>query len=167
MEKIKKQFFGNRYYLVALVLGIFIIFMVYALASQRTQRQSNEDKFQTTSGAYVDITIDDIQREMMEFQSLDPSSDAKAIKYAEITQKLNFLESKGKWLTDVDNLKNILQTEYYKGFNIVYIKNLNQFDDTTSGRKTKILTLNSAETTRLGDIHSIQVPQNMMIAGTK
>jgi hypothetical protein len=166
-QKIKKQFFGNRYYLVALIFGLLIIFMIYALASQRTKTQSNEEKFQTSSGTYVDITIDDIQREMMEFQALDPSSDTKAQKYSEISQKLEFLESKGKWLEDVDQLKSILQTDYYKGFNIVYIKDLNQFDDSTNGRKTRILNLNSAELSRLGDLHSIQVPQNMMIAGTK
>jgi hypothetical protein len=141
--------------------------MIYSLASQRTKSQSNEEKFQTSSGTYVDITIDDIQREMMEFQSIDSSSDEKAIKYAEISQKLSFLESKGKWLEDVDKLKSILQTDYYQGFDIVYIKDLNRFDDSTNGRKTRILNLNSAELSRLGDLHTIQVPQNMMIAGTK
>jgi hypothetical protein len=167
VQKIKKHFFGNRYYLIALLLGLLIIFMIYALASQWTTTQSNEDKFLTTSGTYVDITIDDIQREMLEFQALLAGDDAKAIKYAEINQKLDFLESKGKWVEDIAQLKNILQTEYYKGFNIIYIKNLSQFDDTSSGRRTRILTLNSAETSRLGDIHSIQVPQQMMIGGTK
>jgi hypothetical protein len=167
IQKLKKQFLGNRYYLVALILGLLIIFMMYALASQWTSSQSNEEKFQTQSGTYIDITIDDIQREMMDFQALDPSSDAKAIAYAEISQKLEFLESKGKWLEDVEKLKTILQSDYYKGFNIVYIKNLTQFDDVVSGRKTRILNFNNAELSRLGDVHSIQVPQNMMIGGTK
>jgi hypothetical protein len=167
IKKFKKQLLGNRYYVIALILGILIIFMVYALASQRTKSESNENKFQTTSGVYIDITIEDIQREMMEFQSLDPTSDAKAIKYAEIAQKLEFLESKGKWIEDVQQLKDVLQTDYYKGFNIAYIKNLSQFDDNTNGRKTRILTFNAAETSRLGTLHSIQVPQNMMIGGEK
>jgi hypothetical protein len=167
VQKIKKQFLGNRYYLVALILGLLIIFMIYALTSQWTKEQSNEEKFQTSSGTYVDITIEDIQKEMMEFQALEAGDSTKAIKYSEITQKLSFLESKGKWLEDVEQLRTILQSEYYKGFNIVYIKNLNQFDDNTNGRNTKILTLNSAEITRLGDLHSIQVPQRIMIGGTK
>ncbi|MDR2415173.1 MAG: hypothetical protein LBD75_00730 [Candidatus Peribacteria bacterium] len=167
IQKLKKHLLGNRYYLVALLLGLLIIFMVYALASQWTSSQSNEEKFQTQSGTYIDITIDDIQREMMEFQALDASSDTKSVKYAEISQKLAFLEEKGKWIEDVEHLKTILQSEYYKGFNIIYIKNLNQFDDITSGRKTKILTFNTAELSRLGELHSIQIPQNMMIGGTK
>ncbi|MDR2190799.1 MAG: hypothetical protein LBP53_06600, partial [Candidatus Peribacteria bacterium] len=167
LQKVKKQLLSNRYYLVALILGLLIIFMVYALASQWTTTQSNEEKFQTQSGTYIDITIDDIQKEMMEFQALDASSDTKAIKYAEIGQKLDFLESKGKWLEDVEKLKTILQSDYYKGFNIVYIKNLSQFDDVVSGRKTRILTFNSAELSRLGELRSIQVPQKIMIGGSK
>ncbi|MDR0370035.1 MAG: hypothetical protein LBH96_06140 [Candidatus Peribacteria bacterium] len=167
IKKFKKQVLGNRYYLIALILGILIIFMIYSLASQRTTTESNENKFQTASGVYIDITIEDIQKEMMEFQSLDPTSDAKAIKYAEIAQKLDFLESKGKWLEDVQQLKDVLQTDYYKGFNIAYIKNLSQFDDNTNGRKTRILTFNTAETSRLGSLHSIQVPQNIMIGGDR
>jgi hypothetical protein len=152
---------------VALFLGLLIIFMVYALASQWTKQQSNEEKFQTSSGTYVDITLEDIQKEMMEFQALAAEDDAKAIKYSEITQKLSFLESKGKRLEDVEKLKTILQSEYYKGFNIVYIKNLSQFDDNTNGRKTRILTLNSVELSRLGDLHSLWMPQHLMIGGTK
>ncbi|MDR0607847.1 MAG: hypothetical protein LBG52_05950 [Candidatus Peribacteria bacterium] len=167
VQKLRKQFFGNRYYLVALFLGLLIIFMVYALASQWTKEQSNEEKFQTASGTYVDITIEDIQKEMMGFQALEAGDDAKAIKYSEITQKLSFLESKGKRLEDVERMRTILQSEYYKGFNIIYIKNLSQFDDNTNGRKTKILTFNNAELSRLGDLHSLQVPQHLMIGGTK
>ena len=167
IKKFRKQILGNKYYIIALILGIPIIFMFYALLSQRTVSESNENKFQTSSGVYIDITIEDIQKEMMEFQSLYPTGDAKAIKYAEITQKLDFLDSKGKWIEDVQQLKDILQTDYYKGFNIAYIKNLSQFDDNTNGRKTKILTFNNAETSRLGALHSIQVPQNIMIGGDK
>ena len=166
VKNFKKQFLGNKYYIVALLLGLLIIFMVYALASQWTKGQSNEDKFPTGSG-YVEVTIDGIQKEMMEFQALDPSSDAKAIKYSEISQKLAFLESKGKWLEDVAQLRRILQSDYYKGFNIIYIENLTQFDSNTNGRKTGILTFNNAETSRLGTLHSIQVPQNIMIGGEK
>lgn len=149
LRMIKRQILGNRYYLIALILGLLIIFMLYALVSQRITSQSSENKFQTQSGEYIDVTIEDIQKEMLDFQSLEPSSDIKAIKYAEIKQKLEFLESKGKRLEDVEQLKSILQSEYYKGFNIVYIKNLSQFDDTVSGRKTKILTFNNAEISRL------------------
>jgi len=138
--------------------------MVYALASQRTKNQSNEDKFPTQSG-YVTVTIDDIQQEMLDFQALDASSDLKAIKYDEINQKLSFLEEKGKWLEDVARLREILEEEYYKGFNIYPINTLSKFDDLN--RKTRILTFNSAELSRLGDLHSIQIPQQMMIAGSK
>lgn len=128
---------------------------------------STEDKFQTQSGEYIDITIDDIQKEMLEFQTLDASSDAKSIKYAEITQKLDFLASKGKRIEDVTTLRKVLQSEYYKGFDIVHITSLEQFDDPTNGRKTRVLTFNSAETSRLGELHSITVPKNIMIGGTK
>ncbi|MBQ7074117.1 hypothetical protein IJM86_03510 [bacterium] len=99
---------------------------------------------------------------MAEFQNLDPSSPEKSLTYSEIMQKLDFIESKGKWLQDVKQLKTILQAEYYKGFNIIPIEKLTQF---TNG--SRILAFNSSELEKLGTLHSVFIPKNIAIAGSK
>ncbi len=160
LQKIKKSVTVNRYYVVALFLGLLIIFMVCALASQMTKKQDPENQFQTSSGTYIEVTLEGIQQAMQEFTSLPSDDDQKSAKYAEIKSQLTYLEEKGKWLDDVKDLKEHLESEYYKGFNIAVINNLNQFG-------TRIFTINNSELSRLGEVHSLQVPQNLMIAGTK
>ena len=83
---------------------------------------------------------------------MDPTSEEKSIKYNEILAKLDVLQSKGRWLEDVTQFRKLLQSEYYKGFNIVYVSSLTKFDDATLGKKTKILSFNTSETSQLGDI---------------
>ena len=60
---------------------------------------------------------------------MDPTSEEKAMKYHDILEKLDILETKGKRTEDVAQLKKVLQSEYYKGFNISYISSLSKFDD--------------------------------------
>ena len=62
---------------------------------------------------------------------MDPTSEEKSVKYNEILAKLDVLQSKGRWLEDVAQFRKVLQSEYYKGFNIVYVSSLSKFDDTT------------------------------------
>ncbi|MBO4203741.1 hypothetical protein J5893_02815 [bacterium] len=160
LQRIKKSFVINRYYVVALFLGLLIIFMIAALASQMTKKQDPDNQFQTSSGVYIEVTLEGIQQAMQEFVSLPSDDNQKSIKYAEIKSQLAYLEEKGKWLDDVKDLKEYLESEYYKGFNILVVNSLNQFG-------TNIFSLSNAELSRLGDLHSLQVPQNMMIAGSK
>jgi len=162
LQNLKKQLWGNKIYLISLCSGLLIILLLYSLISQRNGNEDPETKFQTASGTYIDLTIEDIQKEMAEFQSLDPSSPEKSLKYSEIMQKLDFIESKGKWLENVKQLKTILQAEYYKGFNIIPIEKLTQF---TNG--SRILAFNSSETAKLGTLHSVLIPKNVSVIGTK
>jgi hypothetical protein len=83
---------------------------------------------------------------------MDPTAEEKSIKYNEILSKLDVLQSKGRWLEDVAQFRKVLQSEYYKGFNIAYVSSLTKFDDATLGKKTKILTFNPSEITKLGDL---------------
>ena len=98
---------------------------------------------------------------------MDPTSEEKSIKYNEILAKLDTLQSKGRWLEDVAEFRKLLQSEYYKGFNIVYVSNLSKFDDAALGTKTKILNFNTSEITQLGDIRGLYVSRNMFVAGAK
>lgn len=164
-EKLKKTLFKNKYQATVAILGIFILFMVINLLSQVLK--SNADTFVTSDGVTVDLTIEDIKKDLFMFQGMDPTSEEKSIKYNEILSKLDVLQSKGRWLEDVAQFRKLLQSEYYKGFNIVYVSNMNKFDDPTLGTKTKILTFNTSETTKLGTVQWLYVYRNMIVAGTK
>ena len=80
------------------------------------------------------------------------ASEEKSMKYKDLTEKLNVLESRGRRLEDVTSLKKVLQSEYYKGFNISYISTLSKFDDLSLGKKSRVLTFNDAEKTQMGNI---------------
>lgn len=164
--KRKKNIFSNKYYLTIGVLSIVIIFMLSQLIKQLFNT-SNTDTFRTDSGEIVDITIDDIKKDIYLFQSMDPTSDEKGIKYNEVLSKLNTLETKGRRLEDVRKLKTIIEADYYKGFNIVHVKTLSQFDDLATGIKTQLLTLNTVEKTKLGTPREIYVDKDITIAGTQ
>ncbi|NOZ44288.1 MAG: hypothetical protein GXP45_04060 [bacterium] len=99
------------------------------------------------------------------FQSLDPTSDEKAVKYHEILQKLDMLESKGRRLEDVAQLRTILQADYHKGFNIIYINKLNQFDDAATNINSEIMSFNSIEQEKLGQLVGLERGRNLYIAG--
>ena len=63
--------------------------------------------------------------------------------------------------------RKLLQSEYYKGFNIIYVSSLTKFDDPTLGKKTKILSFNPSEVSQLGTVQSLYVWRNMIVAGDK
>ncbi|MFA7718066.1 MAG: hypothetical protein WC875_05105, partial [Candidatus Absconditabacterales bacterium] len=116
--KIKSQFLKNKYQVTVAVLGIFILFMLINLVSQVLK--SNSNTVVTSDGVTVGVTIDDIKKDLFLFQSMDPTSEEKSMKYHDILEKLNVLESKGRRPEDVAQLKKVLESEYYKGFNISY-----------------------------------------------
>jgi len=163
--KIKKTLLKNKYQATVAVLSVFILFMLINLLSQVLK--SNTDTFVTSDGVTVDLTIEDIKKDLFTFQSMDPTSEEKSIKYNEILAKLDVLQSKGRWLEDVAQFRKLLQSEYYKGFNIVYVSSLTKFDDATLGKKTKILSFNTSETSQLGDIQWLYVWRNMIVEGSK
>ncbi|HBB03818.1 TPA: hypothetical protein DCZ39_02870 [Patescibacteria group bacterium] len=110
--KIKNTLFKNKYQATVAILGIFILFMVINLLSQVLK--SNTDTFVTSDGVTIDLTIEDIKKDLFMFQGMDPTSEEKSLKYNEILSKLDVLESKGRWLEDVAQFRKLLQSEYYK-----------------------------------------------------
>lgn len=67
----------------------------------------------------MDVTVEDIQKDIALFKKIDPSSDQKIKKYNEIVAQLDILQENNRRTYDVAELRKILETEYYKGFNIV------------------------------------------------
>jgi hypothetical protein len=163
--RIKKTLLKNKYQATVAILGVFILFMVINLLSQVLT--SNTDTFVTSDGVTIDLTIEDIKKDLFMFQGMDPTSEEKSIKYNEILSKLDLLESKGRRLEDVAQFRKLLQSEYYKWFNIVYVSSLAKFDDVALGKKSKILSFNPSETSQLGTIKSLYVWRNMIVAGSK
>jgi hypothetical protein len=92
IQNAKRQLSENKIYLVGAILVILIFIFIYALASQILSNNDNSNKFKTPTGTYVDIDLEELQNDIAEFKTLDASSNLKTIKYAEISQKLNFLE---------------------------------------------------------------------------
>ena len=90
--RIKKTLFKNKYQATVAVLGVFILFMLINLVSQVLK--SNADTFVTSDGVTVDLTIEDIKKDLFMFQGMDPTSEEKSIKYNEILSKLDVLQSK-------------------------------------------------------------------------
>jgi len=84
--------FKNKYQATVAVLGVFILFMLINLVSQVLK--SNADTFVTSDGVTVDLTIEDIKKDLFMFQGMDPTSEEKSIKYNEILSKLDVLQSK-------------------------------------------------------------------------
>lgn len=145
----KKVLKGNNYYLMVGVLTLAVLFLSFSILAQLRSAKKNQITFQTSTGATVLLTIDDIKRDIASFKELDPSSDEKSLKYSEILQKLSLIEQKGIWQEDTAALKKILNQDYEKGFMVRTISDLVQFDDEKTGRKTAILTFNASEKNKL------------------
>lgn len=64
----------------------------------------------------VQFTIDDIKREIQEFDRIAVDSD-KLPKYESIQAKLAAIEAQGKQQADVIEMKKILDEKYFQWFN--------------------------------------------------
>lgn len=166
VQQWKEQFFKNKYQVTVGILSLFIAFMLYSLITQLIKKPSGE-VYVNSQGVTVDLTIDDIKKDIVLFKSMDPTGDEKAMKYQEIQNKLTILEQKWRWVEDIQQLQKILKADYYKWFNIITVNSLAQFDDPVLWRKSTIITFNASEKSSLGDIKTIEYSRDILVAGTK
>jgi len=104
------------------LIGILWALLLYGIV--QSFMAANTATFTEKAGDLVtDITIEEIQKDIGRFQKIDASSDQKIKKYNDIVNKLDILDENNKWTFDVNELRKILETEYYKGFNIVLANN--------------------------------------------
>jgi len=162
--KWKKNILANKYYITIIFLGIIILFMLYHVLGQLLNKTETE-VFVNSEWVVVDVTIEDIKKDIYKFKSMDSTSSEKGRKYYEILQQLDILDQKGRRLEDVAQLRKIIQADYYEGFNIIYIPKLDKLDDPATNTKTRVLTFNNTEKKRLGNFHSLVWGRNLMIAG--
>ena len=156
----------NKYYVIIGVLGIIVLVLLYSVLSALLDTRNNNTII-TDSGAVIDITIDDIKKDIRNFQQMDASSDEKSIKYNEIVEKLTLLEENWRWLEDVESLKWIVENDYYKWFNIIRIENLSQLDDPASWIKTRQISFNSSEKGKMWDVLYIDYQKTINVWWTK
>jgi len=64
------------------VLTLAVLFLSFSILAQLRSAKKNQITFQTSTGATVLLTIDDIKRDIASFKELDPSSDEKSLKYS-------------------------------------------------------------------------------------
>lgn len=159
----KKKLLENKIYFVGLVLTILILVFVYALLSQILSN-SNTNKFNTEW--YEAISIEDLQEQIHQFSSLDPSSSLKTAKYKEISEQLKILKDNWKWLEDVADLETQIKNIFDDGFKITRFESEGDLNN-IAWRNTKILTFNPSDLDKLWNIHSISVPRNIMVAWDK
>ncbi len=162
--KYKKSILANKYYVSVGILSILILFLFYHVLSQMINFTQTDVMF-TDEWTLVDVTIDDIKKDIQVFLSMDPTSDAKGQKYHETMQKLNTLEWRWRRLDDVAQLKNIIQKNYYEWFNIIYINDFATFNDASSS--AQIISFNNAERNALWDLMYIGFTNNIVVAGTQ
>jgi hypothetical protein len=93
-------------------LVLAILFVSFAIFSQFKSEKDNQVQFQSSTGAIITLTIDDIKQDIFEFKTLDPTSDEKSLKYSEILQELSAVEQQGKWQEDIMELKTMLNQDY-------------------------------------------------------
>lgn len=166
LAKFRGLFLRNKYQATVFLLSIVIVFMLYSLLSEIIST-NNDTVYVTPEWISIDITVDDIKKDIFLFQSMDPAGDEKSLKYQDIMNKLTTLETKWRRLEDVVQLKKILRADYYKWFNIISINNLAQFDDIATGRKTKIISFNTTETQKLWDLTNLFYQKDINIAWSK
>jgi len=166
LNNIKDKFLKNKYQTTVAILCLFIAFMLYNLVSQLLHT-SNKEVYVNTQGVTVDLTIEDIKKDIVMFKSMDSAGDEKSIKYQEISNKLTTLEKKWRRVEDIVQLKQILKSDYFKWFNIITVDNLSRFDDPIAGKKTSVLTFNTSEKDKLWEPFMIEYWKDLLVAGTK
>lgn len=166
IQEWKEKFFKNKYQVTVGVLSLFIAFMLYSLVNQLLQKPEGE-VYINPQWVTVDLTIDDIKKDIVLFKSMDPTGDEKAMKYQEIVNKITILEKRGRWVEDLQQLQKILKADYYKWFNIISVNNLAQFDDPVLWRKSSLITFNTSEKSSLWELKTIEYARDILVAWSK
>ena len=144
IQDIKRQLSENKIYVVGALLIVLMFIFLYALLSQILNNKNHTNQFQTSNGAYQELNLDDLQKEITEFKTLEASSNLKTSTYKEISNKLNFLEEQWKWLEDVATLREQLDENFYDWFNVRQFKTTTELNN-IAWKNTQILTFNSSD----------------------
>lgn len=150
----KKQYFKKMkdfwtQYQQYLLYWLLWCVMIWTLlrAVQSYQWTVSTDVVDTT-GEVVQFTIDDIKREIQEFDRIAVDSDTKLPKYESIQAKLAAIEAQGKQQADVIEMKKILDEKYFQWFNTTLMP-------TSEDLGNVLYMFSDQEKNILGDVHSV------------
>lgn len=139
------------------MIGILAIILLVSIMGSFSE--TNDTTFvSTTTGNPVPITIEAIQKDIADFQNMDPTSEQKWKTYEEIVMKLDILDDNDKWLSDVSELRKVLETQYYQGFNILLVNNESFFKD-------PIYSFTQQEKNVLWVPQQVLFSENLMVSG--
>lgn len=114
---------NKEFALLAALVGMFLLFVVRGVIASWI-KNTTTNTIQSDGSVTASLSIDDIKKEIAEFQKLDAESDEKGIKYNALVQELDRIKQEWKRVNDVDQLKKILDTEYLQWFNIIMLDSL-------------------------------------------
>jgi hypothetical protein len=120
---------------------------------------TNQTYTTDANGVAVDISIEDIQKDISTFKRIDPSSEQKIKKYNEIVAQLDLLERNKKWTVDVKKLRGILEKDYLEWFNIESILDLDQWSQL-------IYTFTQLEKNTFGQLKGLYWNNGIFVAGS-
>jgi hypothetical protein len=121
--------FKKRRYMMSIVgFGLLMLILVGLLFANFFQTKTGV-RIGTTDGATQEyFSLAWLKQEIEEFKALDPTAPEKHNMYKNLENKIAQLEQEGKLPLDIDQLKNMLVSEYQAWFNI---ETVDQLDDWT------------------------------------
>lgn len=148
---------NKEFIILAILIGVFLVFVLWGLVSTWIKNTAT-NTIQSDGTVTAPLSIDDIKKEIAEFQKLDAASEEKWIKYNTILSELDRIKAEWKWADDVAQLKKILDTEYLQWFNIIMLDSLEQ---------EKIYTFSSLELSTIWTPLQLFFRKWLYIAGTQ
>lgn len=139
----------HRYPVLISWLVIVVIYLFYVLVSSFNWAWALPG---SGGVACANVTIDDLKKDIDVFRKIWSDSDEKAKKYVSINDNISCLERENKWPYDVQDLKKILDNEYYRGFNIVRVDTI---------VNDRIYSFDDAEKTALWQILRLEYQKSM------
>lgn len=145
------------------ILLVVVVFSIYGVINSALNHPIDDSSIKTSEWIEI-ISIDDIKKEINEFERLDAaSSNEKWKRYKIINDKLEFLKSKNKRPEDVAALQKILQDKYYEGFNIIAVNKLWELD----GEFATSYNFTEKENKTLGSPRDLFYNQGLYVAWNK
>jgi len=121
--RIREKLHHKQFAILLTIAAIFLLFTLWSIVHSRLKNTATQH-INSDGTVTAALSIDDIKKEIAAFQKLDPTSEEKSTKYNAIIKELQRIQNEGKRASDVQQLKKIIDTEYYQGFNIITFDSL-------------------------------------------
>lgn len=151
----------NKYWIVVSILWLLTLVLIWSAI--KTSGGNQMPIYVDQAGNEKTISPDKIKKDIMHFQTLDPTSNKKSHLYREIVTQLDRLESQEYRPEDIEQRRRILEQHYNKWFNIIYETDLSNFDDGLTNTKAQLLSFNENEISTLGIPKALVVTYQILV----